>query len=560
MTFSQLRKALTALLPAFALSACQNYPPEPRPMSDAHLGNQPAVTTASGIPDPVRQAPYLPLPRPEAPVETYTVVVSEVPVKELLFALARDAGVNVDVSPSIEGNVTLNAVEQTLEQILDRIARQVNVRHEFRGDTLVIEPDTPYERNYRIDYVNMARDSAASMTVATQVAATGLTEGTGTNNSTTSVTSVSNHRLWETLVGTVQQMLFADLDARGELAGSGRSLDQAVIASPESGLLTVFASKRQHANIQAYLDEVMTSITRQVLIEATIVEVELSDEYQFGIDWASIASGAGISIAQSLILPGLPGIGAVGAIGTGFVVRATDGGGTTAVLAALKQFGETRVLSSPKLMALNNHTAVIKAVTNEVYYTIEATTSQGTGGSGNLQTFETTPNIVPVGVVMAITPQISASDEITLAVRPTITRVSRRIQDPNPGLVIVTPGILGTTTTTQIESTIPEITVREMESVLKLQSGQTAVLGGLMQDTVIREIDGVPVLSDIEVLGEAFKARDYEFRKSEVVVFLRPTVVRSPSLDGDLRNFEAELPRNQKLAKPLSVFEMADQQ
>ena len=167
---------------------------------------------------------------------------------------------------------------------------------------------------------------------------------------------------------------------------------------------------------------------------------------------------------------------------------------------------------------------------------------------------------MPVGVVMAITPQISASDEITLAVRPTITRVSRRIQDPNPGLVIVTPGILGTTTTTQIESTIPEITVREMESVLKLQSGQTAVLGGLMQDTVIREIDGVPVLSDIEVLGEAFKARDYEFRKSEVVVFLRPTVVRSPSLDGDLRNFEAELPRNQKLAKPLSVFEMADQQ
>ena len=126
-----------------------------------------------GIPAPVTQLPMPPPPVAAPPQETYSVVVTDVPVRDVLFALARDAKVNVDIHGDIQGNVTMNAIDQTLPQILDRISRQVSLRYQLETGSLVVMPDVPFWRNYRIDYVNLARTSEGEVSVATQVASTG---------------------------------------------------------------------------------------------------------------------------------------------------------------------------------------------------------------------------------------------------------------------------------------------------------------------------------------------------------------------------------------------------
>ena len=199
------------------LIACAEIEPKPFVPSAGHID---AETQAAGeIPELVTQAPILPAPAPAVEHEKYTVVVNEVPVKELLFALARDAQINVDISPAIEGVVTINAIDQTFPQILDRIARQVDLRYEYDGENLFIQPDVPYLRTYTIDYVNMSRDTSSTNTVATQIASTSGGGGDtgasgGGNNSTTDVTSISNHHFWETLVLNISAIL-------GEEAGAG---------------------------------------------------------------------------------------------------------------------------------------------------------------------------------------------------------------------------------------------------------------------------------------------------------------------------------------------------
>jgi general secretion pathway protein D len=183
-------------------------------------------------------------------------------------------------------------------------------------------------------------------------------------------------------------------------------------------------------------------------------------------------------------------------------------------------------------MVLNNQTAVLKVVDNLVYFTVQAQQSQATQG-GVLSTITTTPNTVPVGVVMSVTPQINDSGRVNVNVRPTISRVLSFVRDPNPQLI-------------NIPSNIPQIQVREMESILQINSGNTAVLGGLMQDDVIRNSDKVPGLSEIPGVGVAFKGKNDATRKTELVIFLRPTVIPNASLESDeLQSYKQYLPAQQ---------------
>ena len=160
------------------LAACTEIEPKPFEASPGHIQKE-EQTPAANIPELVTAAPVLPQPAPPVELEKYTVVVNEVPVKELLFALARDAKVNVDIDPAINGVVTINAVDQTLPQILERISRQVDMRYEFKGDNLLIQPDKPYLKTYTVNYINLSRDSKNTNSVATSLATTGITTGGG---------------------------------------------------------------------------------------------------------------------------------------------------------------------------------------------------------------------------------------------------------------------------------------------------------------------------------------------------------------------------------------------
>lgn len=577
------------------------------------------VVNTAPIPKLVRNSPQLPIPKQTTKAQTYSVVVNEVPVKEILFALARESKLNIDIHPSIQGRVTLNAVDQTLPAILERLAKQVDLTYRMDGNVLYIVPDQPVLRIYKVDYVNMNRDTKGFIGAAAEISSTGQSASTGANGSTTStsgngaknssstsVESSSKNHLWESLIQNLKELLaetdkevivtrfgsVPESNAQNVIANASATPSSAdatritaeernqqrseyktlfaanVIANPETGVISVRATNKQHEKVQEFIDRVMGSARRQVLIEATIVEVRLSDSFQAGIDWSRLNNGAnnsGFVFGQTLgskgvifnpsvninqnVSPNITGTGAgqfgqgVDASGNpstagfvaGYLNPSSAIGNIAASVTLLKQFGDTKVLSSPKLMVLNNQTAVLKVVDNLVYFTVQAQISQSASGvSGtNLQSVTTTPNTVPVGVVMSVTPQINDLGSVNINVRPTISSVLGYVSDPNPQLV---PN----------SSRIPQIQVREMESLLQIGSGNTAVLGGLMQDEIYRNTDKVPGLSDVPGVGVIFKGKSDATRKTELVIFLRPTVITNASLESDeLQSYKQYLPAQQ---------------
>ena len=311
--------------------------------------------------------------------------------------------------------------------------------------------------------------------------------------------------------------------------------------------------------MREFIDRVASSARRQVLIEATIVEVTLFSQYQQGINWQRLRLGNdGFSITQqpsglgataalpggtaaggtgfaapNAITPGLASIGAnPGTLQISYVNPGSVLGNIAAALSLLQSYGNVKVLSSPKISALNNQTAMLKVVDNQVYFTVTATVVPSTVvGVAPTVAYNTSPNTVPVGFVMAVTPQIDDSDQVTINVRPSISRISSFANDPNPQLAAA-----------GVTNRIPIIQTREMESILKIPNNQIAVMGGLMQDNINNGEDGVPGLSRIPVAGELFNYRNERSNKSELVIFLRPIVIKDPSLEGDFRKFREYLP------------------
>ncbi|MDP2979387.1 MAG: Type II secretory pathway component PulD, partial [Thiobacillus sp.] len=209
----------------------------------------------------------------------------------------------------------------------------------------------------------------------------------------------------------------------------------------------------------------------------------------------------------------------------------TGSNGFAAAIDLLESYGNTKVLSSPKLMALNNQTAMLKVVNNLVYFSVEVTPASYSGGFlTSPAVYTTTARAVPVGIVMSVLPQISENGMVSLTVRPTISRKVGDVSDPNPELK-------------DVANLVPIIQVREMESLLQVRSGQTVMLGGLIQDDSNNARDGIPGLSRPEGLGAVFGQHERINSQTELVIFLRPIVVSSPTLESDeLRRFQRLLP------------------
>lgn len=194
----------------------QNAPKSPVASTSA---SDPA--TSSAIPKPVTSSTYLPPPKPKAKEPVYSIVVYDTPVKEVLFAIARDSKLNVDIHPSIQGRVTLNAVDQTLPAILERLSKQVDLTYKVQGNVLTITPDQPVLRTYKVDYVNMARDTMSSIGAAAEITTTGRAAAAGAqsgraagsggglsaNGSRTQVSSESKNHFWETLIQNIRDLL-----------------------------------------------------------------------------------------------------------------------------------------------------------------------------------------------------------------------------------------------------------------------------------------------------------------------------------------------------------------
>ena len=524
-TIMKVGKGITVVLLATAVASCSLTK---RPiLSEGHL-QAPPVVADNDIPTPVMNAPALRPPQPQPKQERYTVVVNEVPAGELLFSLARDAKVNVDIHPDIDGTVTLNAINQTLPQILDRIAKQVSLRYQLDGSTLVIEPDTAYWEHYAVDYLNVARDTASDVGVATQISTTGgsvsKTGGSGGsggggstsgNISNTKVNNRSKNHFWERMAENLLAII-------GEIAtGDGHS--SPVVVNPLGGTISVRANHAHQREVQAFLDQVLNSALRQVLIEMTIVEVDLSDRYQAGVDWQQLASGDGLSVVSSLLGSNLA---TPPVFSLNYQNTSSSGRVLSSTLRMLESFGDVKVLSSPKIMALNNQTALLKVVDEKVYFTVNLETIIGDVGKPDRFIYTSEIRTVPVGLVMSVIPQIDDVDNITLNIRPTISRITGYAVDPAPRLA-----------NSNFDNLIPEIQVREMESLLQIANGQMVVMGGLMQNKTNKNTSGIPLLSRLPWVGGLFRYKDDEVRKSELVIFLRPTVVKGGGANQNLQAY-----------------------
>lgn len=565
------------LLPTLLLAGCSALPGLPQ-QAGRHL-NPPASSSAA-IPRPVALLPELAQPSPAARTETFSVVVSNLAVNDLLFALGRDAKINVDIHPGVSGNVTLSAINQTLPQILTRISQQVDIRWSLEDGTLSVRPDTPYLKTYRIDYFNIARNTRSSVNIVNSVTTTGGTNSAG-NSSNTAIESEIQHQFWKRLESNLKELLGIHPDqlqpatntaqqagqiarpamtssdmasalviadrlakiektvAQSEKAAAETMALQSkrsagtvkpaepveknlVIVHPETGTLTIRAKHQAQQTVAEFLSMVQSAAQRQVMIEATVVEVALSDQYQSGVDWTRAAAGGHWSAGQMLSTARFS--------SSPLGLVSFDDGAFGLTLKFLEQFGRTRVLSSPKVMALNNQTAVMKVVDEQVYFRLKIEEDKNDSGVVVTRTYTSELHTVPVGLVMQVTPQIAQSGAIMLNVRPTITNISSYVEDPAVAIVSAT-GNLG------VKSLVPNLQVREFDSTLKIPSGQLAVLGGLIQDSQSNERNGLPGLSRLPLLGDLFSYRDDKVKKIELVIFLKPVAIKEGGLDGELANF-----------------------
>src|SRR5512134_553081 len=344
---------------ALAVAGCANIKPY-IPPSEGHITRPESKPEADkAIPPPARVSDLVPPPKPAVKPQTYSVVVSEVPVKDLLVALARDTKQNIDVHPGISGLVSLNAVNETLPAILERVSKQSNMRYRLEGNTIVVSPDTPYVKSYRVNYVNMARESQSTIGVSGELTVVGGASGgaggaaggagAGTSGSNTVVRTISKNDFWDQLRDNIRSILNSTrlqsltAEAKGERlalikqeqemrvkqmeaasrAGQGASslassvvstsggaqqqaslLPDDVVVNAISGTVTVNATEKQHQLVQQHLDSIINAMQRQVLIEATIVEVLLSEKYQGGVDWSRLPITGGPTLRQNLTSPG----------------------------------------------------------------------------------------------------------------------------------------------------------------------------------------------------------------------------------------------------------------
>ena len=430
-----------------------------------------------------------------------------------------------------ETRVTLALAPRPLRDVLARLAAQAPFHWRLKEGRLVVRGDVPFTDTYAVDYLNLdrttreqrrarhaGRDHRRRRPSARRVARRAACRGARiANSSETEIENVGEHRFWESLARDVTELTLEPGEGAEAVAtaSAGAMVDQsrrrAAHAARPSRRPRAPPALPRHAACTA-------SAQRQVLIEASVVEVALSDSFEAGIDWQVIASGVtGLSAAQVLGGQAAVTAGSAGRIAApaGLVSLVQQGGDgrLDATLSLLERFGDVRILSRPRIIALNNQSSVLKVVDNRVYFTARVERRLGEDGDDEIVT-GTDIHTVPVGLVMNVTPFIGAGGAVMLNVRPTLSRIIGFVDDPNPELALA-----------NVTNGVPEIQVREMESMLRVQSGEVAIIGGLMQEATRDDERRLPGLARVPLLGRLFARSSRERTRTELLVVLRPTVM-----------------------------------
>lgn len=517
-------------------------------------------------------------PRPPLIGESKLISISvteDVPLKDVLLELARLADVDLELDPQITGGIIFRAHERPFNQVIERISDLAGLRYTMKNGVLRVERDLPFVKNYAVGFLNLSRNNTSSVTVNTNVLSTS-TGGSGGDNglttgSSSTLESVAESDLWPQLEAVLQQVtqrpaqpaaqqntvaagvagaagaaaglaaampgaagmeaavpgspvnLPALMPSASASAGSGGNDGPFYIMNRQAGLLTVSTTQRQHRVLEEYLRNLQERATAQVLIEAKVVEVALADQFKSGINWQNLdwADKLGVSVNFS------------NDFASNDLVTFTLGSdgdlGLTGAVNLVQKFGTSRTLSSPRIMAVNNQQAVLTFAENRVYFEIDVQreTDTSVDNQPELLTVDSTVRTVPIGLVLTLQPSINLeSSEVTMNIRPTLSRSETSVSDPAVAFLASQ-----TTGLQNLVNEIPVVQVRELDTVMTARSGEVMVIGGLMEDKTSNVDSGVPLLSEIPWIGNAFKSVSKENTVTETIIFLKATIINGKNYD-----------------------------
>ena len=510
------------------------------------------------------------------PSPLVTVSVNQtVSLRELLFELTDQAGIDVELDPQIRGSVIFTARERPFDEVVNRICEMAGLRYNFKNNVLRVELDRPYVKNYSVDYINVERTGSSDLSTSISLSTGG--EGSISGGSSSEVSNSFDGDLWGELDQNLEQILtssdtytslatMADpmatasnpfaaqsqpgANAPPPLPGSPQvnQMPPAVAPtlsvmtpmaeplipnapatysiSPQSGIVSVFASERQHKMVAKFLDDFRRRATTLVLIEAKVLQVDLTDEFAAGIDWSRMNLTGVMNFDSTFTSPGiLP-----EAVGS-FTAAFNPGNDFQAGIDLISRFGTVRALSSPRVTVLNNQPAIVNMSQNNIYFSFDVESELDEDTNERTISVDSEQKSTPEGVLLAVVPTANPeTGEIYLAVRPTVSKITSFISDPTIGFSLTAIGIDPTLAGVP-DNQIPEVSVQEIDSILRLQSGQMIVMGGLMKDSNIQEQEGVPVLGDLPLVGSLFRNHSDSVQKSELVIFIRASIVPGSNVD-----------------------------
>jgi MSHA biogenesis protein MshL len=564
-----------ALAAALILAGCQSAPQnatydEVR-KELAKAASQPAAAQAVDeavanalLPPAGALAAQLPKARP-ALEERFNVAFNNVPAQQFFRSIVAGTRYNMLVHPDVGGTISANLKDVTIAETLEAIREMYGYDYKIDGTRITIRPLTMQTRMFQVNYLTAARRGVSNLRVnSTSVANAGNNNnnngnnnnnsGGGNNNgnnggnpndptqnnggngmqlSSTDVRTLSDNDFWRELKEAIEAIV-------GPKEG-GRS----VVISPQSGVLVIRAMPEELRSVDAYLKATQLSVDRQVVLEAKILEVELNDSFQSGINWASFASfrgshpnrvsggmiGPGANLAPLPYDGGQPAVIANGqglSASTGFSLSnaATAAGSLfgfafqtnnfAALITFLESQGTVHVLSSPRVAAMNNQKAVLKIGTDEFFVTGVTNTINSTD-NGTIVTPSVTVQPFFSGVLLDVTPQIDDKGNILLHVHPSVSQVSTVNKDVD----------LGTGGTLRLP--LAASSTSELDSIVRGQNGRVVAIGGLMRQASTGDTDQLPGADRVPVLGALFRNRTRVNQKRELVVLIKPTIVDGAS-------------------------------
>jgi MSHA biogenesis protein MshL len=469
----------------------------------------------------------------EAPEPRFDVHVENAPARPFFQGLVDGTAYNIMIHPQVSGTITLSLKQVTLREVLDATRDLYGYDYRRVSTGYLVLPATVQTRVFQLNYLDLERIGASRTRISSgQVSqredsggASGGQNAGGEGGETTSVTgtSVLTHSdsdFWKAI----------EVDLNGLVGGAAEGAERNIVINRQSGVIVAKGTPEQLRAIADYLSETERTVTRQVVLEAKVVEVELNDAFQAGINWAAVLShngehyflGQGTpnngfrgdplapTSEREQITPGNQVTGLVRNVLGGAFTLGADFGDFNTFIELLNAQGRTRVLSSPRVSTLHNQKAIIKAGTDEFFVTgVHSDTTTGESTTTTVE-YELTPFFS--GVALDVTPQISADGRVLLHIHPTISDVTDQRK---------TLSVRGTTD----ELPLALSQVRESDSVVRAKSGQVIVIGGLMREQRRRNDYKTPVLGDVPGLGRLFRSEQRETTTTELVILLRPLVI-----------------------------------